>query len=92
MAKPRVHNEYFMPLVKTSCPCGKKHARVFAWGEYHCARWSTVDHFCQDCFATRVLPRLTSHAHGCGCSFSFNARSGYNIPAWIAMPPVSCAA
>lgn len=86
MAQNRVHNEWFMPLVKTSCPCGKKKVEVFAWGEYFRNRWNTIEHFCRSCFITRVRSRLVVHAKGCGCSFVLNARSGYKIPDWIKMP------
>lgn len=48
MPKVRVHNEWFMPLAKTTCPCGRKHTKVFAWGEYaNGPRWNTVLHFCK---------------------------------------------
>lgn len=84
--KVRVHNEWFMPLTKTSCPCGCRKTEVFAWGEYVNGKWRTISHFCRQCFTTEVIPRLTAHAAGCGCTFSLNARSGYRIPEWIAMP------
>lgn len=84
--KVRVHNEWFMPIAKRSCPCGQKKVEVFAWGEYVNGKWRTVDHFCHTCFQVRVIPRLTSHAAGCGCTFALNARSGYRIPEWIKMP------
>lgn len=92
MAKQRIHNEYFMSLVKKTCPCGKKKIEVFAWGEYFQGKWSTVDHFCQDCFPSRILPRLIQHATPCGCSFELRPRSGYTIPKWISMTPATCAA
>lgn len=90
--KLRVHNEYFQPIVKTTCPCGEKKTQVYAWGEYIRARWCTVDHFCQACFSTRVIPRLVSHAGDCGCTFKLSARSGYSLPDWLKMPEQSCAA
>jgi hypothetical protein len=86
MAKVRIHNEWFMPVVKTSCPCGCKKVQVFSWGEYHCAKWRTVDYFCQSCFASRILSRFIQHAGPCGCSFNLVARSGHSIPDWIKMP------
>lgn len=86
MAKQRIHNEWFQPIVKTTCPCGQKKTQVFAWGEYANNRWHTVEHFCQACFAERVIPRLVDHASDCGCTFALNPRSGYSIPAWIVMP------
>ncbi len=92
MAKPRIHNEWFMPLSKTSCPCGCKKVQVFAWGEYHHGKWRTVDHFCQTCFEERVQKRLVQHADPCGCSFQLQARTGYSIPDWIKMPELCKAA
>lgn len=81
--KERIHNEWFMPIIKTACPCGQKKVQVFAWGEYARANWRTVDHFCSFCFNERVLPRLVTHAKDCGCIFEFKARSGYSLPAWL---------
>lgn len=85
-SKIRVHNEWFQPIVKTTCPCGVKKTSVFAWGEYIAAKWRTVDYFCEACFETRVIPRLVSHAGDCGCQFNLTARSGHRIPEWIKMP------
>lgn len=92
MSRLRIHNEWFMPLAKRSCPCGQKKTEVFAWGEYHCAKWRTVDHFCRTCFEHRVLNRLIAHAGPCGCVFELKARTGYSIPDWIKMPAQKCAA
>jgi hypothetical protein len=96
--KIRVHNEWFMPLAKKTCPCGEKKTQVFAWGEYVSGKWRTVDHFCRACFSTEVIPRLLAHAGDCGrersskgvsgtpCTFAMNPRSGYSLPEWIKMP------
>lgn len=87
----RIHNEWFQAIAKTTCPCGKKHVQVFAWGEYVAAKWRTVDHFCQDCFKRRVLGQLVSHANDCGCSFAFKARSGHGaLPDWLQAGQQSC--
>lgn len=86
MAKQRTHNEYFQPIVKTTCPCGRRKVQMFAWGEYVNGKWRTVDHFCQACFTSRVIPRLEAHAAGCGCDFALVPRSGCSIPDWIKMP------
>lgn len=83
MAKARIHNEWFMPLAKRTCECGCKKTETFAWGEYHNGKWRTILHFCQACFQERVMTRLVAHAAPCGCSFSFNARSGYSLPAFV---------
>lgn len=88
----RIHNEWFQPLVKRNCPCGQKGVDCFAWGEYVSAKWRTVEHFCKDCFARRVLGRLKVHAAECGCVFQVQARSGYRIPNWIQIPSQECAA
>lgn len=91
-AADRVHNEYFMAVVRKSCPCGSNGVRgrakyqVYAWGEYHCAKWRTVDYFCELCFQSRVQARLIPHAAECGCSFNLVGRSGHSIPSWICMP------
>jgi hypothetical protein len=87
MTKPRIHNEWFQPIVKTSCPCGRKKTTVVAWGQYVRCRWNTIDHCCQDCFDSRVVGRLLAHAGQCGCHFQLQARSGYRLPDWIRMPP-----
>jgi hypothetical protein len=86
MAKTRVHNEWFQPIAKTTCPCGMKKTKVFTWGEYVRVQFRTIDHFCQSCFASRVIPRLLAHAKSCGCSFELQAKSGHSIPDWIKMP------
>ena len=83
MPKARIHNEWFQPIKKTSCPCGCKKTEVFAWGNYVNAKWRTVDHFCAACFTKRVLSRLLDHARPCGCAFALNARNGYCLPAWL---------
>jgi hypothetical protein len=88
----RIHNEWFQPLVKTTCPCGWKGVSCYAWGEYVNAKWRTVEHFCRECFEARVLKRLISHASECGCIFQVQARSGYSIPTWIQIPQKECAA
>lgn len=84
--KPRIHSEYFRSLVKTTCECGAKKTLVYAWGEYHRARWNTILHFCQECFQERVQGRLTSHAGDCGCSFQLQAYRGAKLPEWIKVP------
>jgi hypothetical protein len=85
--KPAIHNEWFQPIVKTTCPCGAKKTSVFAWGNYVNAKWRTVDHFCKACFGQRVVIRLLAHADPCGCMFNMNARSGYGpLPTWISFP------
>lgn len=86
----RIHNEWFQGISKTSCPCGQKHVQVYSWGEYHNAKWRTVDHFCQDCFKERVLSRLVSHVSDCGCSFAFKARSGHSLPDWLKAAEQRC--
>lgn len=91
-SKVRVHNEYFMPLVKTTCECGEKRTKVYAHGEYIRARWHTVQHFCQTCFVERVQNQLVTHAGSCGCEFNLTARSGHSIPSWIKMPDICKAA
>lgn len=93
MAKQRIHNEWFQPIAKTSCPCGARKTQVYSWGEYAAGKWRTVDHFCQACFVTRVQARLAAHAAPCGCTFQLNARTGYGpLPNWLVMPEESCAA
>lgn len=96
MAKVRIHNEYFQSVTRKACPCGSNSRRgapknqVFAWGEYHIAKWRTVDYFCEVCFTTRIIPQLVSHAGNCGCTFELKARSGHSIPDWITMPTAAC--
>jgi hypothetical protein len=92
MGKVRVHNEWFQPISKTTCPCGCKKTSVFSWGEYANGKWRTVDHFCQECFMERVQSRLIAHAGDCGCTFALVPRSGYSIPSWIKMPETCKAA
>ena len=105
MPRARSHNEWFMPVQKQAygkgsrCPCGKSRAdrvkegmdpQMYAWGEYHNAKWRCVDYFCQACFAERVLQRLKAHTDPCGCTVNFNARSGHGIAEWITAGQVSC--
>lgn len=92
MAKQRIHNEWFQKIVKRTCPCGQKKTDVFAWGEYHRARWNTIKHFCQACFP-EIQNQLIAHAGSCGCEFNLTARSGHGpLPEWIKMPDVCVAA
>lgn len=92
MTKQRIHNEWFQPLVKKTCPCGQKKTEVFAWGEYHCGKWRTISHFCQSCFPD-IQKQLNTHAGSCGCSFELKARSGHGpLPEWIKMLDVCQAA
>ncbi len=79
----KVHNEYFQPIAKRTCPCGRKKTQIFSWGEYVAGKFRKIDHFCQDCFSYRVIPRLVNHAEECGCSFRIQPRSGHIIPSWI---------
>lgn len=89
--KERIHREWFKLLSTKTCPCGSNSKRgqpknpVFAWGEYHAVRWNTIEHFCEKCFSSRVIPKLLSHAQNCGCSFELCSRSG-PLPYWIKMP------
>lgn len=94
MAKIRQHNEYFRPLVKTTCECGKKKTKVWSWGEYHNVRWYTVKHFCKDCYNERVKADLLGHAGPCGCKINL---VGYQtkLPRWLNLSKprkVCCAA
>jgi hypothetical protein len=79
----RQYNAWFQPLVKTTCPCGKKHTQCYAWGEYVHAKWQTVEHFCESCFPTRVLNRLDAYSKSSGREVVFQARSGYKLPNFI---------
>jgi hypothetical protein len=90
MNKIRVHNEWFQSIVKTTCPCGQKKTTCYAWGNYVAARWRTVEHFCEKCFQSRVMTRLLAHAGPCGCVFSFQARSGHSLPAFIQEAESQC--
>ena len=95
MPKIRIHREWFMPLsiaTRSKCSCGKSRSKrnaagldpyVYSWGEYHNAKWRTVQYVCQSCFDRQVLPRLKEHAKECGCAFELVSRSGYSLPPWI---------
>lgn len=92
MAKAKIHNEWFMSLRKTTCNCGTKRTKVFAWGEYQRTRWITISHFCQSCFPD-IQAQLIAHAGSCGCNFNLTARSGHGpLPEWIKIPDVCQAA
>jgi hypothetical protein len=80
--KGEPHREWFMPIKKKRCPCGRGREPVMAWGQYVHARWRTIQHFCEKCFGD-VLARMKAHVTACGCSFEFQARSGYELPAWL---------
>lgn len=89
--KQRTHNEWFQPLKKTTCSCGKRRTQVFAWGEYVAGKWRTVAHFCEACFAKEVVTRLVDHARPCGCTFQFNARTGSGpLPNFIKAAEAQC--
>lgn len=89
MAKQRVHNEYFRPVSlggRKSCPTCRGKLKpgesIWSWGEYIRAKWHTVDYFCKECFAERVLPLLERHMGECGCSFKLNAYH-CQLPEWL---------
>lgn len=90
MPKLKSHNEWFMPLAKTrkSCPecdysnADKSSVRLYAWGEYHAARWYKIQEFCEACFPM-VIARLANHAQSCGCGVQYCVRSGYRMPEWF---------
>lgn len=91
MAKQRIHNEWFQPLIRGHCYCDNRQGQAWSWGEYVNGRWRTVTHFCQGCFAERVLTRLIAHAGPCGCAFKLNARSGHGpLPDWIQAAEAQC--
>jgi hypothetical protein len=99
MPKLRTHNEWFKFTKYSICTCGSnkrsrtqvdKDPTVYSWGEYHNARWRTVQLVCEICFASEVIPRLVSHAGDCGCTFQLCAKSGSGgLASWIKMP-VTC--
>jgi hypothetical protein len=91
MPKQRIHNEWFQPIKMPTCKCGQKKTQVFSWGEYVNGKWNTVDHFCEQCFESRVLSRLIDHARPCGCAFQFNARMGHGpLPNFIKVAEGQC--
>ena len=91
MRKPKVreHNEWFRQLSKRSCPCGNRKITTYSWGEYVSGKWRTVEHFCQMCFRSRVVPRLKAHAGDCGCSFNLVFKGGKK-PSWLRMEVPRC--
>lgn len=94
--KTRVHREHIRPVGlsgRKSCPsCGSKLAvpQWWSWGEYHNAKWRTVQHFCQLCYATDVERKLVTHALQCGCTFELVGHGLPNneLPGWIQLPPM----
>lgn len=89
--KEKIYNIFFQPTVRKSCHCGSNSKRgapkhtVFACGEYINAKWHTVDYFCQQCFQTRIVPRLLQHMGEWCCKIAIRARSGYSLPDWITL-------
>jgi hypothetical protein len=97
MSIPVVHNEYFRSVRlggRKSCPsCHSKLAdgeQVWSWGEYHRGKWSTVQHFCQQCWL-EVENRLQAHAFQCRCSFTLVGYGDEHLPAWLSLEPACCA-
>ena len=91
MAKVGQHNEWFRPVVKPVCPCGKsvkKHGidGVWAWGEYHNAKWRPIGYFCRDCWQTSVAAPLKAHTNDCGCTVNLCSKSGCGpLPDWMTL-------
>jgi len=77
-------NLWFQPIKKTTCDCGEKKTEVWAWGKYIRNRWHTINHFCQKCFADRVLRWVNSNTSN---EFTFNPRMGYSLPDWLRKIP-----
>ena len=102
-SKVRVHNEWFQDTCYGVCSCGSNRRSrrkagvdltVYAWGEYHSAKWRTVRLVCEMCFQRDIIPQLRRHADPCGCAFALCARSGHSLPPWITLEGsgVRCAA
>ncbi len=99
--KVRTHHEWFRDVLaggRKSCPSCKaklgEGESVWSWGEYHCAKWRTVMHFCKECFAAKVSKPLTAHAGGCGCEIKLLGYQGRKLPDWLklATPVEGCVA
>jgi len=91
MAKLRQHNEWFRTVSmgnRKSCPCCHEKLEpgesIWSWGEYVCAKWRTVKHFCKNCFVKEVQTPLAAHAGPCGCTINL---VGYrsSLPAWLTL-------
>lgn len=96
--RQRSHNEFFQTTVRNRCDCGltskDRQAKGldpqgYIWGEYHNAKWRTVQYVCQSCFSG-VLHQLKAHTDPCGCTVNFCARSGHSIPDWIKSGEDTC--
>ena len=91
----QVHNEHFRTVSlgnRKSCPnCyAKLNGRsIFSWGEYVCASWRTVMHFCEDCFEENVQGPLVDHAEPCGCKIQLVSHCG-PLPEWLKLPEAVC--
>lgn len=93
MAKQRMHNEWFRTVSlnnRKSCPCCKKKLEqgeaIWSWGNYVCAKWRTITHFCKNCFDNEVANRLKSHTDECGCTVQIVIRDSKS-PEWLTLEP-----
>jgi hypothetical protein len=83
-------NVWFQNVARKACPCGSNSKRgsvkhpVSAWGVYVRAKWNTVDYFCEECFATRILPRIIFDAPGmCLRNVQPRTRSGCSLQPYV---------
>lgn len=98
MAKQRSHNEWFTTVSlgnRKSCPlCKTKlepNESIWSWGNYVCAKWRTIKHFCKNCYVEEVLKPLTDHTDDCGCTVQLIVKGG-GRPEWLKLPePAECA-
>lgn len=96
MANQRNHNEWFRTVSlggRKSCPtCREKlepGESIWTWGEYVCAKWRNVKHFCKLCFSEQVQKPLLAHAGDCGCSITLQIKD-WERPAWLTLETPSC--
>lgn len=89
MSKTRTHNEWFRTVKlggRKSCPNCKEKLQgesIWSWGQYQCAKWKTVTHFCRNCYASRVKTPLQGHTKDCGCNVQLVPYGGEHLPEWL---------
>jgi hypothetical protein len=89
MAAQRNHNEWFRSVScggRKSCPsCGEKldrNEKIWSWGQYVCAKWRTIKHFCKKC-SPEIIDHLMEHTAECGCTVTLVSREIGGLPKWL---------
>jgi len=76
-------NLYVRALAKKSCPnCGEKN-NPLSFGEYVSGKWRTIEHCCEKCFPSAILPLVERFKlHNNNRAVDLVSYQGFTIPSW----------